>query len=135
MTTDQHTPGEGRGTRAFVAMVHVASLPRSIAFYAALDLRPTNLHHEPGCEEPVWAWMQSPGGAEFMLVQADGPIDDGVQGVLFYLYCDDVVATRERLLAAGLDAGPMSHPFYRPRGEFRLRDPDGYVLMITHAGD
>ena len=65
----------------------------------------------------------------------DAPIDDGAQGVLFYLYCDDVVATRERLLAAGLDAGPMSHPFYRPRGEFRLRDPDGYVLMITHADD
>lgn len=93
------------------------------------------MHHEPGCDEPVWAWMQSPGGAEFMLVQADGSIDDGVQGVLFYLYCDDVASMRERVLAAGLDAGAMSYPFYRPKGEFRLRDPDGYVLMITHAGD
>jgi hypothetical protein len=28
----------------------------------------------------------------------------------------------------------MAYPFYAPRGEFRLTDPDGYTLMITHTG-
>lgn len=121
--------------RAFVPMLHVASLPRAIAFYAALDFHATELHQQPDRDDPTWAWMQSPGGAEFMLVQADAPIDDGVQGVLFYVYCDDVVAMRERVLAAGLAAGELTYPFYRPNGVFRLSDPDGYVLMVTHAGD
>lgn len=121
--------------RAFVPMLHVASVPRAIAFYAALDFRASELHQQPGRDDPTWARMQSPGGAEFMLVQADAPIDDGVQGVLFYVYCDDVVAMRERVLAAGLAAGELTYPFYRPNGEFRLSDPDGYVLMVTHAGD
>ncbi|MGH8081353.1 MAG: VOC family protein [Lysobacter sp.] len=122
--------------RAFVPMLHVASLPRAIAFYAALDFQVGNVHHEPTCgEDPVWAWMESPGGAAFMLVKADAPIDDTVQGALFYVYCDDVAAMRERVLAAGLQAGEIVHPFYRPKGEFRVHDPDGYVLMVTHHDD
>jgi hypothetical protein len=27
----------------------------------------------------------------------------------------------------------ITTPFYAPRGEFRLVDPDGYCLMITHV--
>jgi hypothetical protein len=49
------------------------------------------------------------------------------------VYCDDVPAFRSALLAAGVEAGPISQPFYNPRGEFRVTDPDGYVLMITHT--
>lgn len=123
-------------SRSFVPMIHVASVARSIGFYAVLDFRATNVHHVPACgDDPVWAWMQSPGGAQFMLVQADLPIDDTVQGVLFYVYCDDLVAMRERILAAGVQAGEIAHPFYRPKGEFRIADPDGYALMITHHAD
>jgi hypothetical protein len=29
--------------------------------------------------------------------------------------------------------GEMKVPFYCPKGEFRLEDPDGYVLMLTHT--
>jgi hypothetical protein len=40
---------------------------------------------------------------------------------------------RDTLLAAGVDAGPIQKPFWAPGGEFRVTDPDGYVLMITHS--
>ncbi|SDY25103.1 hypothetical protein SAMN04487939_101470 [Lysobacter sp. yr284] len=122
--------------QAFVPMIHVASVARSIAFYELLGFAIGNVHRVPQYgDELIWAWMQSPAGAQMMLVRADGPVDDGVQAVLFYVYCDDVDGMRERVLAAGFEAGPMGYPFYRPRGEFRSRDPDGYVLMITHSQD
>jgi len=30
-------------------------------------------------------------------------------------------------------AGPIQYPFYSPRGEFRIQDSDGYVIMVTHT--
>jgi hypothetical protein len=27
----------------------------------------------------------------------------------------------------------LAAPFYAPRGEFRVKDPDGYDIMITHT--
>jgi hypothetical protein len=53
--------------------------------------------------------------------------------VLFYVYTDDVAAARESLIEAGLSPGVITMPFYAPRGEFRLEDPDGYVVMVTHT--
>jgi len=44
-----------------------------------------------------------------------------------------VAAARTSLVNAGLDPGEIMTPFYAPRGEFELRDPDGYVLMISHT--
>ncbi|WP_064747540.1 VOC family protein [Lysobacter antibioticus] len=121
----------------FVPMLHVASVMRAARFYAAFDFAIGEVHREPSCDdpdrdEPVWAWLGSAAGAELMLVRADAPVDASAQGVLFYVYCDDVAAMRERTLAAGIDAGEIAYPFYRPRGEFRVQDPDGYVLMVTH---
>jgi hypothetical protein len=55
------------------------------------------------------------------------------QAVLFYLYVEDVAAKHAELAAAGLDVGAITFPFYSQRGEFRMTDPDGYVLMITHT--
>jgi len=53
--------------------------------------------------------------------------------VLFYIYCDDVEGLRNHLLASGVKAGPIQTPFYAPSGEFRIEDPDGYVIMVTHT--
>lgn len=130
----QKLPEAAPAAQAFVPMIHVASVARSIEFYSLLGFVTGNVHRLPQYgDELIWAWMQSLGGAQMMLVRADGPVDDSVQAVLFYVYCDDVDAMRERVLAAGHEAGPMGYPFYRPKGEFRSRDPDGYVLMITHS--
>jgi hypothetical protein len=37
------------------------------------------------------------------------------------------------LSARGFAVGEMAYPFYCPKGEFKLRDPDGYCLMLTHT--
>jgi hypothetical protein len=46
---------------------------------------------------------------------------------------DDVAAKQAELERAGIAAGPIRFPFYAPRGEFRIEDPDGHVLMVTHT--
>jgi hypothetical protein len=80
----------------------------------------------------VWAWLESD-RAHLMLAKADPPVAASLQGVLFYLYCDDVAATRDAIAAAGVEVGEIKYPFYAPRGEFRVDDPDGYALLITHT--
>ena len=37
------------------------------------------------------------------------------------------------LAKASEPVGDIKYPFFAPRGEFRITDPDGYVLMITHT--
>jgi uncharacterized glyoxalase superfamily protein PhnB len=115
-----------------VPLAHVKSVRRSVAFYETLGFSVGNTFTPEGAADPTWAWLES-GGAHLMIALADEPIDSAKQGVLFYVYCADVPKYRESLLAAGIDAGPITYSFYAPRGEFRVTDPDGYVLMITHT--
>jgi hypothetical protein len=68
-----------------------------------------------------------------MLAAANGPFDSRIQAALLYLYFPDIRATHAAAVAAGLGPGPLHFPFYCPGGEFRLEDPDGWVLMLTHA--
>ncbi len=117
---------------SLVPMAYVGSVRRSIDFYEKLGFEVGNTHTPEGGLEPVWAWLRS-GGAHLMLAQASEPVDPRSQAVLFYVYCPDVTAFRSQLIEAGVEAGPIEHPFYAPRGEFRVTDPDGYVLMVTHT--
>jgi len=82
--------------------------------------------------KPTWAWLKS-GDAQLMLAAASHPVVAEQQAVLFYVYTDDVAAAQASLAEAGLGPGEITTPFYAPRGEFRLVDPDGYVVMITHT--
>jgi predicted enzyme related to lactoylglutathione lyase len=118
--------------RYFVAMIHVASVPHSIAFYEKLGFTVRNTHVPEGDTEPTWAWLHTD-RAQLMVTRSDEPVDPAAQAVLFYAYCDDVEAFRSQLIAAGIDAGPVSRPFYNPEGEFRITDPDGYVVMVAHT--
>jgi predicted enzyme related to lactoylglutathione lyase len=120
----------GTTPRSIVAFVHVNDMQRSLAFYQMLGLKIKNTFEPDG--QIRWAWLQSDHAA-IMLARADEPVDHTVQGVLFYVYVDDVAATREALAAKGIRVGPINTPFYAPRGEFRIEDPDGYVLMIMHT--
>lgn len=43
-------------------------------------------------------------------------------------------ALREHLLASALPVSPITYPDYMPKGEIRLEDPDGYVLLIGQVG-
>lgn len=117
---------------AFVPMLYVASVPRSIAFYRILGFVEMNAHTPEGAAEPRWAWLRS-GDAQLMLARATAPFDAEKPAVLFYAYCDDVDAFRMRVVEAGIDAGGIARPFYAPRGEFRIVDPDGHVVMVSHT--
>lgn len=117
---------------SLVPMAFVKSVPRSIQFYKKLGFVEGNTHTPEGASEPSWVWLQS-GGAHLMLAQASDPIDPQQQAILFYVYCDDVAAFRSKLFGSGVEVGPITHPFYAPRGEFRITDPDGYALMVSHT--
>jgi len=122
-------------TRSLVAFAHVADVERSIRFYADLGFAVGNrvLSDEvqsEGASKTVWAWLHSE-KANLMVGLADEPVDPERQAVLFYLYFDDIQATRDALVGLGLAPSAICHPFYMPGGECRLLDPDGYVLMLA----
>jgi hypothetical protein len=118
--------------RSIVPLLHVADVPRSVGFYERLGFVRRNAFTPEGETTPTWAWLDSE-GASLMVARGGEPVAGKREAVLFYLYCDDVAAAREACLRAGIEAGPIASPFYAPRGEFRIEDPDGYVLMITHT--
>jgi predicted enzyme related to lactoylglutathione lyase len=118
--------------KSVVAMVQVESVERAAEFYGHLGFVIGNTFAPPGAESLSWAWLETP-AAQIMVARAAEPVIPDQQGVLFYLYVDDVAAMREKLLAAGLAPGLIEERFYAPQGEFRLIDPDGYCLMITHV--
>jgi catechol 2,3-dioxygenase-like lactoylglutathione lyase family enzyme len=119
-------------TSRLVPLAYVASVEASIAFYERLGFQVSNRFVSE--EDPwlLWAALVR-GRAALMLARATAPVVPEAQAVLFYLYFDDIAATREALLAQGLHVGPLLHRAYCPEGECRLVDPDGYVLMLTHT--
>ena len=119
--------------RALVPLAHVVSVPVSIEFYEKLGFELGNTFTPDGASEPSWAWLESNSSASLMLAKASHPVDAAQQAALFYLYVDDVAAKHAELAAAGVRGGDINHPFYAERGEFRVVDPDGYTLMITHT--
>lgn len=118
--------------RNMVPFVHVRDVARSIAFYEKLGFELRKTHAEREDAPPFWAWMEG-GNGQLMLGQSNGPIAADQQAVMFYLYYDDIAQVHADLVTAGLAVGPLRYPFYCPRGEFRLHDPDDYVLMLAHS--
>lgn len=111
-----------------IPYAHVSDVPRSVKFYQLLGFRVISRHeHPPG--KLLWAHLEANHG-RIMLAQADGPVDAGVQAILFYLYADDVAALRKHLLENSVEVSEIGRPFYMPNGEIRITDPDGYCLLI-----
>jgi len=119
-------------TRQLVPMVFVAHLERSIEFYGHLGFEVRNTFTAADSNTPTWAWLESD-SAPLMLALATHPVIADQQRVLFYVYTDDVPAARAALIDVGLDPGAITTPFYAPRGEFQIADPDGFVVMVTHT--
>jgi catechol 2,3-dioxygenase-like lactoylglutathione lyase family enzyme len=113
-------------------MAHVADVQLSVDFYKVLGLELRgSLKASDG--DLRWAHVACE-QAHLMLARASGPIVASQQAVLFYLYSPDLVALREHLIAAGVTVSAITHPEYMPKGEVRLEDLDGYVLLIGQAG-
>jgi hypothetical protein len=111
-----------------IPFVHVADVARSIQFYELLGFA-VNDTHSVG-EQLDWASL-SHHDAEIMLAGAGEPIDADDQAVLFYLFTADLPGLQQHLRAHGHRAGPIRDGSPGPAAEMRVRDPDGYVLMIA----
>jgi len=111
-----------------VPFVHVEDVERTIAFYYHLGFILASVYKYRGTS--VWAELRSEGAV--LMVSTDGDsIDPAGQGVLFYLYSDNLAALREQLLADGIHVGEIVDGTPGPPQEMRLTDPDGYVLMVA----
>jgi uncharacterized glyoxalase superfamily protein PhnB len=111
-----------------VPFVHVEDVERTIAYYDHLGFILASVYKYR--ERPVWAELRSEGAV--LMVSTDGDsIDPAGQGVLFYLYSDNLAALREQLLADGIHVGEIVDGTPGPPQEMRLTDPDGYVVMVA----
>src|SRR5437868_3713099 len=127
MATTQHT----FTVDALVPYPYVTDIPRTIAFYELLGFAVDGtLEHEGSV---VWASLRSE-AARLMLERAHHPVDRTAHGVLFYAYSPDVAALRDRLLEHGIEADEITHPPHMPAGQFRIEDPDGYVVFVGQLG-
>jgi catechol 2,3-dioxygenase-like lactoylglutathione lyase family enzyme len=115
---------------SLVALTQVSDLQRSLEFYQRLGFSVANTVDYEG--KTTWAWLDND-KASLMITLAEKPVVANQQRVLFYLYGADVEAMHRELTGAGVACGAIDKPFYAPQGEFRVEDPDGYVLMLTHA--
>jgi catechol 2,3-dioxygenase-like lactoylglutathione lyase family enzyme len=115
-----------------VPMASVADVERSIAFYQRLGFDELNRNTPQGWTKPSWAWLQC-GHSHIMVSQADEPVVPSQQAVLFYLYCKDVSIYHGELREAGIAVGEIEYPFFAPKGQFSISDPDGYCLMVMHT--
>jgi catechol 2,3-dioxygenase-like lactoylglutathione lyase family enzyme len=124
---------------ALTAYAHVADVSRSVEFYRQFGLEVRSSHESEGAL--VWALVagsheaSNGAGARLMLALASGPVDAASQAVLFYCWTPDVEGLHDQLGAAGVEVEDVRHPFYMPAGEFRVVDPDGYVLLVGQLGD
>jgi catechol 2,3-dioxygenase-like lactoylglutathione lyase family enzyme len=116
---------------SLVPLMHVRGVPVSTAFYEKLGFRVVSSHKEEPETEISWAFLQS-GGAALMLARATAPVIAGEQAVILAMYVPDVEAKHREIVAAGISPGPVEHPFFRPKGHFRIEDPDGYVINVTY---
>ena len=113
-------------------MLFVKSVPRSIEFYNKLGFEVLNTFTPSERTEPSWACLES-GGARLMVSTASHPVSASPQALILYVYCEDVAAFHTELQNQGLEVGKIEYPFYNPRGEFRVVDPDGFDVTITHS--
>jgi catechol 2,3-dioxygenase-like lactoylglutathione lyase family enzyme len=115
-----------------VPMAHVADVQRSIDFYKLLGMELRGSLRSPS-GELQWVHLSSE-HADVMFTRASEPVIAKQQAVLFYLYADQLVKLRERLTANHVQVSEVTYPSYMPKGEIRVEDPDGYVLLIGQAG-
>lgn len=113
---------------SLVPMAHVKDVLRSVRFYEQLGFQVRDTFKK-NSEVVSWASMHS-GDAEIMFALASDTVIRGMQGVLFYLYTDDVRKFKGELERKNIAVSAISFPFYMPRGEIRVEDPDGYTLLI-----
>ena len=114
-----------------IPMAHAVDVQRSADFYKLMGMEVRGSLRDPfGALQ--WVHLACD-DAHLILARASGPVSASEQAVLFYLYSPDLVALREHLLGSGVNVSAITYPGYMPKGEVRVEDPDGYVLLIGQA--
>jgi catechol 2,3-dioxygenase-like lactoylglutathione lyase family enzyme len=116
-----------------IPMAHVADVQRAIDFYKLMGMELRGSLKAGDSSDLRWAHVACE-QAHLMFARASGPIVASDQAVLFYLYSPNLIVLREHLIAAGVSVSPITYPPYMSKGEIRVEDPDGYMLLIGQAG-
>ena len=108
--------------------VYVTDLERSVAFYTTLGLKQI-----VGGTDHYARFVCPDGEATFSVEVVPGPIP--ASSDVIYFECDDVDADVARLRAVGIvfDTEPTDQSWLWR--EAYLRDPDGHVICLYHAGE
>ena len=117
----------GSGPRLNQVTVTGTLYARSVEFYRLLGLK--QIVDNP----PDYARFETAGGAT-LSVQID-PEEKIIATTAIYLECDDLDQRVEQLARDGLafEHGPRNQPWMWR--EARLRDPDGNIIFLYHAGE
>lgn len=102
------------------------NVERSVSFYRTLGFV------QVVGKLPSYARFECAGGATFSLQQVPSVVPNS--GVVIYFECEDLDATCRALVECGVefDSMPRDQPYLWR--EAYLRDPDGNVLCLYHAG-
>ncbi|MGP6190577.1 MAG: MarR family transcriptional regulator [Vulcanimicrobiaceae bacterium] len=113
-----------------IPLVSVADVARSLALYERLGFVEDGRSEDGG--RLVWASMhaRTVRAARIMFTIEPTGAKPRTQGVRFYCWSDDIAALHTRLTGEGLCPSPIEYPEHMRDGEFRLRDPDGYELVV-----
>jgi catechol 2,3-dioxygenase-like lactoylglutathione lyase family enzyme len=106
--------------------IAVSDLGRSVAFYRDLGLRQI-------VADSVYARFVCPDGDSTLSLEEVDRVAPSATTV--YFECDDLDLTVHALRAAGVafEQDPVDQPWLWR--EARLRDPDGNLLCLFHAGE
>ncbi len=117
----------GAGPRLNQVTVTGTDYERSVDFYRRLGLR------QIVASPPNYARFETAGGAT-LSVQID-PEERIIATTAIYFECDDLDVRVEGLARSGLvfEHGPRNQPWMWR--EARLRDPDGNIIFLYHAGE
>ncbi|HEU4704920.1 MAG TPA: bifunctional hydroxymethylpyrimidine kinase/phosphomethylpyrimidine kinase [Sphingomicrobium sp.] len=117
----------GGGPRLNQVTVTGTDYERSVAFYRSLGLK------QIVANPPDYARFETAGGAT-LSVQID-PEETVSATTAIYLECDDLDERVERIARTGVpfEHGPRNQPWMWR--EARLRDPDGNIIFLYHAGE
>lgn len=112
-------------------------VPTSVAFYTKV-LGFEVVNEMPDVGRSGFASIRQ-GGVQLMLASpSHEPTPVKVEGrfpqAIHYFYPEDVVALRERVVAAGHEASPLRVAFYGMK-EFDVVDPSGHVLWFGQETD
>jgi DNA-binding MarR family transcriptional regulator/catechol 2,3-dioxygenase-like lactoylglutathione lyase family enzyme len=113
-----------------IPFLQVEDVAQTLTFYEQLGFEEDGREEGRGTIEFASMHARVVRAARIMFARADEPVQATAQRVVFYCWSDDLKGLHERLRLSGADPSSISYPNHMPDGEFRLHDPDGYMILV-----